>query len=78
MIKLTTMNQQVFFLNSTLIYRIEASPDTVITLVDGKTLMVRETPERVVELVLTFQQAVHSNPPRALISKANQGENESN
>lgn len=78
MIKLTSMNQQVFFLNSALIYRIEASPDTVITLVDGKTLMVRESSVQVAELVLSFQQAVHTKAPKDLIAKANHGEDQSN
>lgn len=78
MIQLTTMNQQVFFLNSALIYRIEASPDTVITLVDGKTLMVRESPEFVADLVLQFQRAVHTKEPNELIVKENQGEDKRN
>ncbi|WP_314061251.1 flagellar FlbD family protein [uncultured Vagococcus sp.] len=78
MIQLTTMNQQFFFLNSALIYRMEASPDTVITLVDGKTLMVRESPELVADLVLQFQQAVHTKEPKELIAKENQGEDKSN
>lgn len=63
MIHLTSMNQQAFYLNSALIYRIEAAPDTVITLVDGKTLMVCESPEQVAALVMAFQREVHSGAP---------------
>ena len=42
MIKLTRLNGEQFALNSDLIERIEESPDTVLTLVDGKHIMVTE------------------------------------
>ena len=42
MIKLTRLNGDQFALNSDLIERIEESPDTVLTLVDGKHIMVSE------------------------------------
>ncbi|MBO0476966.1 flagellar FlbD family protein [Vagococcus sp. DIV0080] len=58
MIKLTGMNNQEFVLNSTLIYRIDQAPDTVITLSDGKTMMVKESIDDVVEKVLFFQKQV--------------------
>ena len=56
MIKLTSLNNKEFYLNSALIYRIDQAPDTVITLSDGKTLMVKETSEEIVELFLKFQK----------------------
>ncbi|MGA1038235.1 MAG: flagellar FlbD family protein, partial [Ilumatobacteraceae bacterium] len=43
MITLTRINGEVFALNPDLIERVEESPDTHITLVDGKHLMVSET-----------------------------------
>lgn len=58
MIKLTAMNNKKFYLNSTLIYRIDQAPDTIITLSDGKTLMVKETSEEIVELFLRFQKEI--------------------
>ena len=42
MIKLTRLNSEQFALNCDLIERIEESPDTVLTLVDGKHIMVTE------------------------------------
>lgn len=63
MIKLTKMNQQIFFMNASLIYRIDQAPDTVITLTDGKTLMVKESPEEIVALFLDYQRQVFGNSP---------------
>ncbi len=40
-----------FAVNRDLILAVEANPDTVITLTSGDRLLVRETPEAVVELV---------------------------
>ena len=69
MIKLTTINQQSFYLNNELIYRIESTPDTIITLVDGKTLMVLETAETVVEAILNYQQRVYRQAPADLLAQ---------
>lgn len=63
MIKLTKMNQQIFFMNASLIYRIDQAPDTVITLTDGKTMMVKESPEEIVALFLDYQRQVFGNSP---------------
>jgi flagellar protein FlbD len=46
------------FVNADLIESIEARPDTVITLVDGRKTVVAETPEEVVERVRLFRAAV--------------------
>lgn len=58
MIKVTGMNNQEFFLNANLIYRIDQAPDTIITLSDGKTLMVKEKSEEIVERVIEFQSKI--------------------
>ncbi|HCM88657.1 MULTISPECIES: flagellar FlbD family protein [Vagococcus] len=60
MIKLTSMNNQEFYLNSMLIYRIDQAPDTVITLSDGKTIMVKESSEEVVQFFLNYQKEVRN------------------
>ncbi|NYG57042.1 flagellar FlbD family protein [Nocardioides perillae] len=51
MITLTRLSGSVFALNSDLIERIDATPDTVISLVDGKKYVVAEGLEDVVELI---------------------------
>ena len=51
MIRLTRLSGSEFALNSDLIERVDATPDTVITLVDGKKYVVTETLDDVVALV---------------------------
>jgi len=50
-IMLTRLNGERFALNPDLIERAEESPDTVLTLVDGKHLMVTESLVEVIEAV---------------------------
>lgn len=47
-----------FFVNADLIESIEALPDTVLTLVDGRKAVVAETPKHVVDLITTFRASV--------------------
>ena len=56
MIKLTKLNQKEFFLNSGLIETIESTPDTVITLRNGKLVLVLEPPETVIEMIIDFNR----------------------
>lgn len=46
------------FLNADLIESIEARPDTVVTLVDGRKTVVAESPEEVVDRIRLFRAAV--------------------
>ncbi|MEB1810095.1 MAG: flagellar FlbD family protein [Bacillaceae bacterium] len=43
MIELTRLNNSTFLLNAFLIEQVEAFPDTTITLVNGKKIVVRES-----------------------------------
>jgi flagellar protein FlbD len=54
---LTRLNGSPFALNPDLIERVERTPDTVITLVDGKHYVVEEGLEQVIDLV-THSRAV--------------------
>ena len=57
MIELTKLNKKKFYLNSDLIETIEATPDTVITLRNGKILIAEEAPEEIAQLVLAGKRA---------------------
>ena len=57
-IELTRLNEQSFVLNTDLIERVEATPDTVLTLVDGTRYIVREPLEAVVDRVIEFRARV--------------------
>lgn len=56
MIALTRLNGSVFVLNADLIETIEATPDTVISLVTGKKYVVREKVEEVIDRIVEFRR----------------------
>ena len=58
MIRLTRLNHAPMVLNSDLIVHIAVTPDTVISLTTGETIMVLETSEEVVERILDFRRSV--------------------
>ena len=55
MIEVTRLNGSPIVLNSDLIKIAEASPDTMLTLINGEKLIVREEPGEVVERVLAYR-----------------------
>ena len=55
MIELTRLNGSVLVLNSDLIKTAESSPDTLLTLITGEQLIVREETDEVVERVLAYR-----------------------
>ncbi|HVN08707.1 MAG TPA: flagellar FlbD family protein [Patescibacteria group bacterium] len=58
MIKLTRLNNQPLIVNCDLIKSVENAPDTVLTLVTGEKIIVRETTEQILERVIAFRRAV--------------------
>lgn len=56
MIDLTRLNNQPLILNADLIKYIEQAPDTVITLVTGEKLVVKESAEEVIRRVIGFRR----------------------
>jgi flagellar protein FlbD len=55
MIELTRLNGTPIVLNSDLIKTAEASPDTMLTLINGEKIIVRESREEVTERVLAYR-----------------------
>jgi flagellar protein FlbD len=55
MIEVTRLNGTPMVLNSDLIKIAEASPDTMLTLIHGEKLIVRESCEEIVEKVLAYR-----------------------
>lgn len=58
MITLTRLNGHQVCLNADLIERVETTPDTVVTLGDGKRYVVREPMAEVVDRVVAFRAAI--------------------
>jgi len=68
MIELTRLNGTPMVLNSDLIKTAEASPDTMLTLIHGEKLIVRETINEVVERVLTYRARLLADVARRVHS----------
>jgi flagellar protein FlbD len=58
MITLTRLSGSVFVLNSDLIERIDSTPDSVVTLIDGKKYVVRESLEEIIDAVRAYRSEV--------------------
>lgn len=58
MIQLTRLNNTRLAVNSDLIKYVEQAPDTVITLLSGEKLLVRESTEQVIERVREFRRSL--------------------
>ena len=58
MILVTRLNGSVFALNPDLIQRVDATPDTVVTLVDGAKFVITEPLAEIVDRVMAFRARV--------------------
>jgi len=58
MIQLTRLNNHPLVVNSDLIKFVEQAPDTVITLVNGDKIVVRESAQDVLDRVVEFRRSV--------------------
>jgi len=68
MIELTRLNGSPMVLNSDLIKTAEASPDTMLTLINGEKLIVREDTAEVVERVLAYRSRLLASVAKRLPS----------
>lgn len=58
MISLTRLSGTVFLLNADLIERVDCTPDTVVTLVDGTKYLVSESLDTVLESVVRYRALI--------------------
>ena len=58
MITVTRLDKRVVVINADLIKMLEATPDTIITLVNGETQIVRDTVEEIVRKAIDYQRQV--------------------
>ncbi|WP_188454383.1 flagellar FlbD family protein [Virgibacillus oceani] len=58
MIQLTKLNNETFTLNAFMIEKLQSHPDTTITLMNGKTIVVRETEKHVSDLITAYYQKI--------------------
>lgn len=71
MIRLTRLNNQPLAVNSDLIKFIEQSPDTLITLITGEKIVVRESAQEVLVRIVEFRRSVLQGLPPTWDASAN-------
>lgn len=60
MIRVTRLNNNAMVLNAELIKTVEQTPDTLITLINGERLMVKESLEDIVRKAIEYGRQVRS------------------
>ncbi len=60
MITLTRLDKRVIVVNAELIKMIESTPDTIVTLINGDMLIVREAVDEVVRRAIDYARQVRS------------------
>ncbi len=56
MIRVTRLNDEEILINDDLIEFVETIPETMISLTDGKKIMVKESPDEIIERVAAFRR----------------------
>lgn len=62
MIFVTRTNGSKLYLNPELIQSVEATPDTVVTLMDNKKLIVKDTPQEIAERFIEYRRKTLASP----------------
>lgn len=60
LIKVTRLNGKEFVVNAEQIEFIESTPDTVISLISGKKIVVNESVEEIIDSVVKYKGRIHS------------------
>lgn len=61
MVTLTRLNGSAFVINAEMIEMLETTPDTVVTLTNGRKYIVKEHVDNVVEKVIDYRQRTMKN-----------------
>lgn len=61
MVTLTKLNGTPLVINAEMIETLESTPDTIITLTNGKKIIVQENTDTVIERVIDYRQSVLKN-----------------
>ena len=69
MITVTKINQDKLIVNADLIEYAEQIPDTMLTLTTGRKIMVTESLEDIVRLVLAYREKTRADPVPAAVAK---------
>jgi len=69
MIEVKKLNDNLFIINADLIETIEATPDTVITLVNGRKYVVKNSVNEVVSKAIFYQRIITGKAPEDCLKK---------
>ncbi|KXK33551.1 flagellar FlbD family protein [bacterium] len=69
MIRLTRLNGKEFVINAELIETLDESPDTIITLLDGKKFVVKENFNEIIRRVLEYRRLCRLLPQEEIGSQ---------
>ena len=58
MIELNRLNGAVFYINPHLIESMECRPDLTITMMSGNTIVVKNSPQEVIEKIVTYRKKI--------------------
>ena len=58
MIKVTRLNNKEYWVNADIIEFVEATPDTVISLINGNKIVVRESTEAIIEAIIDYRKRI--------------------
>ena len=61
MIKVTRLNDKIYWLNPHQIESMELKPDLTITMLSGKTIVVKEKPEEIIERIIEYRKKLLTN-----------------
>jgi len=56
MIKVTKLNNDEIVVNADLIEFVEANPDTIISLISGKKILVKESPQEIIKRTAAYRR----------------------
>lgn len=68
MVRLSHLDGSKFVVNLDVIATIESAPDTVLTLLNGRKLLVRETVDEIVEQATSYRRRIFHGEPVVLSS----------
>jgi len=60
MIKVTRLNGSELYINAEMIIFVEPTPDTVISLANGEKVVIKESPEELVEAIVSYRRRAYA------------------
>lgn len=70
MIEVTRLNGTIFFINPDMILTLESTPDTVISLTTGEKLVVKESPQELIDRFVHLKRRIACELPEVRDSQA--------